>query len=103
MTWPVDVVVWLAAKLLGRLTGEPEEHILTRLWTAQECLSKTGRTAAGPLVVQGVYEEGWVLLRAGADSIASSVLYLHGEPRPVAVAILARETPCEPISSTGTS
>jgi enediyne polyketide synthase len=98
------IVPWAdQAKLLGRLTGEPEEHILTRLWTAQECLSKTGRTAAGPLVVQGVYEEGWVLLRAGADSIASSVLYLHGEPRPVAVAILARETPCEPISSTGTS
>ena len=88
------IVPWAdQAELLRRLTGEPEGHVLTRLWTAQECLSKAGRIAPGPLVVQGVYEQGWVLLRAGADGIASSVLYLDGERRPIAVAILARETP----------
>jgi enediyne polyketide synthase len=88
------IVSWAdQADLVRRLTGEPEGHVLTRLWTAQECLSKTGRTALGPLVVQGVYEQGWVLLRAGVDCIASSVLALDGEQRPIAVAILARESP----------
>lgn len=96
------IVPWAdQAELLRRLTGEPEEHVLTRLWTAQECLSKIGRIAPGPLVVQGAYEHGWVLLRAGTDGIASSVLHLDGEARPVAVAILARETPCEPTTNIG--
>jgi len=97
------IIPWAdQAELLRRLTGEPEEHVLTRLWTAQECLSKTGRTAHGPLVVQGAYEHGWVLLRAGTDGIASSVLHIDGEERPVAVAVLARETPCEPSTNIGT-
>ena len=86
------IIPWAdQAELLRRLTGEPEGHVLTRLWTVQECLSKTGHITSGPLVVQGAYEQGWVLLRAGANAIASSVLHLDGEARPVALAILTGE------------
>ena len=98
------IIPWAdQAELLRRLTDEPEENVLTRLWTAQECLSKTGHIGPGPLVVQGAYEQGWVLLRAGTDGIASSILHLDGEERPVAVAILARETPCEATTNISTS
>ncbi|MDH2429182.1 type I polyketide synthase [Sphaerisporangium sp. TRM90804] len=74
---------------LARLTGEPEAHVLARLWTVQECLSKTGRTAHGPLTVRGAFEQGWVLLRAGADDVVSAVVDVDGRPSPVAVAVLA--------------
>jgi enediyne polyketide synthase len=98
------VVPWAdQADLLRRLTDETDESVLTRMWAARECLWKAGRTAPGPLVVQGAYEQGWVLFRAGTDSIASAVLRIEGEPDPVAVAILARETSCRAISSTAIS
>jgi enediyne polyketide synthase len=80
------------AEYLRHLTSEPETQVLTRLWTVRECLSKTGHGAPGPLVVQGAYEDGWVLLRAGTDAVASAVLRLDGETQPVAVAILIRES-----------
>jgi enediyne polyketide synthase len=76
------------AQELARLTGEPESHVLCRLWTVQECLSKTGRTAHGPLTVRGAYEQGWVLLRAGTDDVVSAVVDVDGQPSPVALAML---------------
>jgi enediyne polyketide synthase len=85
-----QIVPWAdQAEQLHRLTGEQDEFILTRLWTALECLRKIGRTAPGPFVVQGAYEQGWVLLRAGSDVIATTVLKIDGEACPLAVAILA--------------
>ena len=99
-----SLIPWtgLPGQLL-RLTGEPEAHVLTRLWTVRECLWKAGRSAPGPVVIQGAYEQGWVLLRAGDDAIASAVLHIDGQPDPVAVAVLARETPCDRISNISTS
>ncbi|MBO2455776.1 SDR family NAD(P)-dependent oxidoreductase [Actinomadura barringtoniae] len=73
-----------------RLTGEPEEHAFTRVRTVEECLSQQGRDAASvPLTVEGVYEDGWVLMRVGNATAASCVLRLAGRTDPVAVAVLA--------------
>ncbi|MGR6913125.1 type I polyketide synthase [[Actinomadura] parvosata] len=83
--WPAQ------ANELARLTGEPEAHVLTRMWTVRECLSKTGRTGQAPLTVAGAYEQGWVLMRTGTSLIASAILELGTEARPVAVAMLIEE------------
>ena len=73
-----------------RLTGEPEEHAFTRVRTIEECLSQQGLDAASvPLTVEGVYEDGWVLMRVGNGTAASCVLRLAGRTDPVAVAVLA--------------
>ncbi|GAA4084673.1 SDR family NAD(P)-dependent oxidoreductase [Actinomadura miaoliensis] len=79
-----------AAHLRG-MTGEPETRVLTRLWTVRECLAKDGRDPGGPLTVDGVYEHGWVRLRAGTGSVISAVVSVEGLPRPIALAVLARE------------
>ncbi|HZB34032.1 MAG TPA: hypothetical protein VE465_27975, partial [Streptosporangiaceae bacterium] len=77
------VIPWTShANELRALTGEPDGHILTRLWTVRECLSKIGRTRNGPLTIDGVYEEGWVLLRAGSEQVVSTVIDIGGDPAP---------------------
>ncbi|GAA3119773.1 type I polyketide synthase [Planomonospora alba] len=79
------------AAQIVKLTGEPESHVLTRLWTARECMAKSGRAAAqSPLIVQGVYEQGWLLLRSGDDRLASVVIPLGGERRLAAVTVMLK-------------
>ncbi|RVX39779.1 enediyne polyketide synthase [Nonomuraea polychroma] len=83
------LIAWTAqAREIARLTGEPEAHVLTRLWTVRECLSKTGRTGQASLTVAGAYEQGWVLMRAGKSHVASAIVDIGGESRPAAVAVL---------------
>jgi enediyne polyketide synthase len=78
-----------AAAQLARVADEPESHLLSRLWTVQECLSKVGRPGRTTgLTVVGGYAGGWILLRAGDDVIASTVLCTDVMPRPTAVAVL---------------
>ncbi|MEV0666819.1 type I polyketide synthase [Actinomadura luteofluorescens] len=73
------------ADRLGRLVGEPERHIRTRLQTVGACLS--GPPGPPGLTVQGVYENGWVVLQTGGADIVSVVLSVEGETGPVAMAI----------------
>ncbi|MGI5201863.1 SDR family NAD(P)-dependent oxidoreductase [Spirillospora sp. CA-108201] len=73
------------ADRLGRLVGEPERHVRTRLQTVGACLS--GPPGPPGLAVQGVYENGWVVLHAGGADIVSVVLSVEGEAGPVALAI----------------
>jgi enediyne polyketide synthase len=73
------------ADRLGRLVGEPERHIRTRLHTVGACLS--GPPGPPGLAVQGVYENGWVVLQAGGADIVSVVLSVEGEAGPMAMAI----------------
>ncbi|MEV4060344.1 type I polyketide synthase [Nonomuraea dietziae] len=76
---------------IGMLTGEPESHTLTRLWTVRECLSKRGQAIVqAPLTVQGVFEQGWVLLRSGSTQIASAVVRVDGVTRPIAVSVMVK-------------
>ncbi|WP_062355559.1 type I polyketide synthase [Herbidospora yilanensis] len=78
---------------ITRLTGEPAACTHARLRTARSCLDSAGDTGGVPLTVSGVYEQGWVLLRGGPHRIASAIVRISGEPRPVAVAVLVKGTP----------
>ncbi|MEU9874414.1 SDR family NAD(P)-dependent oxidoreductase [Actinomadura sp. NPDC048021] len=70
---------------LGRLVGEPDQQVRARLQTVGACLS--GPPGPPGLDVQGVYENGWVVLRAGGADIVSVVLSIEGEAGPTAMAI----------------
>jgi enediyne polyketide synthase len=72
--------------------GEPESTVATRVWTALECLSKIGRPPKVPLVLDGAYDGGWILLRGGDCLIASTVVSAENVAAPVAIAILTGET-----------
>jgi enediyne polyketide synthase len=71
---------------------EPLDLRATRLLTAAQCLSKAGLGPTEPLLLHGVYDSGWVLLRSGAALIASTVLPLRGVETPVAIAIMSPST-----------
>ncbi|NDU71412.1 SDR family NAD(P)-dependent oxidoreductase [Actinomadura sp. DSM 109109] len=79
------------ADRLGRLSGEPDGLVRTRLRTVGACLS--GPPGPPELAVQGIYENGWVVLRAGGDDIVSVVLSVEGEAGPTAVAIPVKGAP----------
>lgn len=72
--------------------AEPESTVATRVWTALECLSKIGRSPNSPLVMDGVYDGGWVLLRGGDCLIASTAVSVANIAAPVAIAILTGDT-----------
>ena len=72
--------------------AEPESTVATRVWTALECLSKIGHPPTDPLVIGGVYDGGWVVLRSGHCLIASTVVAVAGVAETVAVAILTGES-----------
>jgi enediyne polyketide synthase len=72
--------------------AEPESTVATRVWTALECLSKIGRAPSAPLVLGGVYDGGWALLRGGDCLIASTVVFVAGVAAPVSIAILTGDT-----------
>jgi enediyne polyketide synthase len=58
------------------------------VWSALECLRKAGATSQA-LVVERVHPDGWALLSAGADKIATWVTTINGRPEPVVFAVLA--------------
>lgn len=77
--------------LIGQLSTmltEPVTHTAARVWTAVECLSKIGYPPGVPLVLGGVYDEGWVVLRTGSVTVVSAVVPISGVDSPVAVAVL---------------
>lgn len=76
---------------IAMLTAEPDSHTLARLWTVRECLSKRGQAIAqAPVIIQGVFEQGWVLFRSGSAQIASAVVHVDGAPRPIAVSVMVK-------------
>ncbi|RAS60621.1 enediyne polyketide synthase [Lentzea atacamensis] len=73
---------------LRTMLTEPVTHTAARVWTAVECLSKIGYPPGAPLVLGGVYDGGWVVLRTGAVTVVSAVVPISGVDSPVAVAVL---------------
>ncbi len=71
--------------------AEPVSTVSARIGTAVQCLSKIGYPPNAPLVFAGVYEDGWVVFRAGAAKIASGVISPAGAAQ-VAVAILTTDS-----------
>jgi enediyne polyketide synthase len=57
------------AKLIA--SGEDFNRAATRVWSAGECLKKSGAMANAPLVLASTSPDGWVLLSSGAQTIAT--------------------------------
>jgi enediyne polyketide synthase len=71
-------------------SGENADVAGTRVWTALECLRKSGVTARN-LTVDRVHADGWVVLSAGDAKVATWVTTLSYGPDSVVFAVLAGE------------
>ena len=69
-------------------TGEPVAVVATRVWSALECVRKTGASTQA-LVVHSVLADGWVLLSAGQAHVATWVADVDDRPDPVVFAVLS--------------
>ena len=76
------------AEAVAREAGESLDAAATRVWSARECLRKTGMPYDAPLVLASAPADGWMVLSSGAVSIPTCVLRVrdHGE---FAAAVLA--------------
>jgi enediyne polyketide synthase len=62
----------------------------TRVWSALECIRKSGATTQA-LTVERVDPDGWALLSAGDAAIATWVTTVNDRPDPIVFAVLAGE------------
>jgi enediyne polyketide synthase len=76
--------------LLVAETGESLDVASTRVWSALECLRKTGATNQA-LTAEHTESTGWVRLSAGDAKIATWVTTLNDVPEPVVFAVLSGE------------
>ena len=54
------------------MAGEGDINVAaTRVWSAVECLKKSGAMAGAPLVLGSTGQDGWVLLSSGVHTIAT--------------------------------
>ena len=72
-------------------TGEDADTAGARVWSALECVRKTGASTQA-LSLHSARRDGWVLLSAGTARIATWVTRVVGRPRPVVFAVLAGST-----------
>jgi enediyne polyketide synthase len=70
-------------------TGEPLAQAATRVWTARECLKKSGSAPDTPLTLASVDTDGWVVFAVGTLAIASVAATLTDQPSPRVLAVLA--------------
>ncbi|OZM72033.1 erythronolide synthase [Amycolatopsis antarctica] len=73
--------------LLVADTGESVTVAGTRIWSAIECIRKTGLMTQA-LTVHGVHDDGWVLLSGGRARIATWATTVDDRPDPVVFAVL---------------
>ncbi|MBI3869321.1 MAG: SDR family NAD(P)-dependent oxidoreductase [Verrucomicrobia bacterium] len=83
------------AKGIAVRHGESIDEAATRLWTAIECLKKSGQSANSPLVLESTADDGWVLLRSGDLLVATYVTALRGVASPLCVAVATRNRPAK--------
>jgi len=79
--------------LAGVVAREMEEEptvAATRVWTAVECLKKSGARSDAPLVLVGSPMKGWVLLASGERRMATFAASVRGAETPLVFAVLAR-------------
>ena len=77
-------------KMAGRISRERPEDLnaaATRLWNVSECIKKAGLSPEAPLVLDSITNDGWVLFRSGALTIATCVVSLPGTDTPLAVGL----------------
>nr|AFV52145.1 polyketide synthase [Streptoalloteichus sp. ATCC 53650] len=76
--------------LVAAETGEPATVAATRVWSALECLRKTGATTQA-LTVTDVRPGGWVVLSAGNALVATWATTVAGQAGPTVFAVLVGE------------
>lgn len=74
--------------LLAREGRESTDTAATRVWSALECVRKTG-SSTQTLTLHSLHPGGWALLSAGPARVATWVTRVEGRPDPVVFAILA--------------
>ncbi|MFF2614510.1 SDR family NAD(P)-dependent oxidoreductase [Kitasatospora sp. NPDC058046] len=74
--------------LLAAEADEAPEVAGTRVWSALECLRKSGATTQA-LTLDRVHPDGWAVLSAGDAAVATWVTTVNGRPGPVVFAVLA--------------
>ncbi|WP_447007453.1 SDR family NAD(P)-dependent oxidoreductase [Saccharothrix isguenensis] len=73
--------------LLAAEVGETAAIAGTRVWSALECLRKTGSTTQA-LTVDRVHPDGWAVLSTGDAKVATWVTTVSDRPEPVVFAVL---------------
>ncbi len=76
------------AELLAAKLGESLDVAATRVWCAMECLKKAALPANTPLTLRAEPGEQWLLLAAGAYTIASFAAPLRDAAYPRALGVL---------------
>jgi enediyne polyketide synthase len=79
------------AELIQRERREGLAAAATRVWSAVECLRKTGRVLTGPITLAAGGQDGWVLLQSGAAKIATFVTSVLDQPDLAVFTILTEE------------
>jgi enediyne polyketide synthase len=79
------------AKLISGQSMEELDIAATRIWSALECLKKAEIGSSAPLSMLPVQEKQWVLLRSGANLIATFAASVRGKTSLIIVAILVAE------------
>ncbi len=78
------------AEVIAKLAGEDLDSAATRVWSASECLKKSGAAITSPLIFDSVRDDGCVLLSSGADRIATFIVAVKGAQHHYVAAILMR-------------
>ncbi|MET9342213.1 SDR family NAD(P)-dependent oxidoreductase [Nonomuraea sp. NPDC003804] len=79
---------------LVRLAAEPVGHVLARTRGLRDCLARAGRDDEAPPEIQGVYDQGWAVLRAGDDLLVSALVQVEGADDPVAITAFMEGEQC---------
>ena len=75
------------AERISRERSEDLNAAATRLWNALECMKKAGLSPEAPLVLDSTTNDGWVLFRSGALTIATCVTAVQGTEAPLAIGL----------------
>ena len=78
------------ARRLAHDSGEDHDTVSTRLWAVSEALKKAGAPARGPIVLDAVEPDGWVVLGAGSMTVATFVAEVAELKQRFAVAVAVR-------------
>ncbi|MFE7132614.1 SDR family NAD(P)-dependent oxidoreductase [Streptomyces sp. NPDC057638] len=80
------------ADLVAEETGEVPDTAATRVWSAVECLRKTGVTTGAPLTLLPPRKDAWVVFASGDLRIATFVTALRDALEPAVFAFLTHDT-----------
>jgi enediyne polyketide synthase len=81
------------ARRVADLGDESLSAAATRIWTAGECLKKSGAAPDSPLVLESSSADRWVVLSSGSRRIATYRAPVRGFPEALIFAVLVDATP----------